>query len=68
MTIYAGLDVSDKTTHVCVVGVQRPFALQQWGKRIAEIKGNRQARTAIARKLAVLLHSLWLNETEFRWA
>lgn len=48
--------------------VKRPFALQEWGKRIAETKGGKRARTAVARKLAVLLHSLWLNETEFRWA
>jgi transposase len=47
--------------------VQRPFPLQQWGLRIAELKGNKRARVAVARKLAVLLHSLWLNETEFRW-
>lgn len=48
--------------------VKRPFALQQWGRRIAETKGSKHARTAVARKLAVLLHTLWLNETEFRWA
>lgn len=48
--------------------VQRPFDLQTWGKRIAEAKGQKRARIAVARKLAVLLHSLWLNETEFRWA
>lgn len=48
--------------------VKRPFALQQWGKRIAETKGGKRARTAVARKLAVLLHTLWLNETEFHWA
>lgn len=48
--------------------VQRPCALQTWGKRIAEAKGPKRARIAVARKLAVLLHSLWLNETEFRWA
>lgn len=48
--------------------VKRPFALQQWGRRIAEAKGGKRARTAVARKLAVLLHALWLNETEFRWA
>jgi transposase len=57
-----------EAANIMLCRVQRPFALQQWGKRIAEIKGNRQARTAVARKLAVLLHSLWLNETEFRWA
>lgn len=48
--------------------VKRPFALQQWGQAIAATKGGKRARTAVARKLAVLLHTLWLNETEFRWA
>jgi len=47
--------------------VQRPFALQIWGLRIAEAKGNKRARIAVARKLAMLLHRLWLNETEFSW-
>jgi transposase len=47
--------------------VQRPFALQLSDKHIAEAKGNKRARIAVARKLAVLLHRLWLNETEFRW-
>jgi transposase len=57
-----------EAANIVLSRVQRPFALQEWGKRIAETKGNKRARTAVARKLAVLLHSLWLNETEFRWA
>lgn len=56
-----------EAANVMLCRVQRPFALQVWGKKIAEAKGNKRARTAVARKLAVLLHSLWLNETEFRW-
>lgn len=57
-----------EAANIMLSRVQRPFPLQEWGKRIAETKGNKRARTAVARKLAVLLHSLWLNETEFRWA
>lgn len=57
-----------EAANIILCRVQKPFALQQWGQRIAEAKGNRRARVAVARKLAVLLHSLWLNETEFRWA
>jgi len=57
-----------EAANIMLCRVQRPFALQQWGQRIAEAKGNKRARIAVARKLAVLLHSLWLNETEFRWA
>jgi transposase len=48
--------------------VKRPCALQAWGKRLAETKGAKRARVAVARKLAILLHRLWLSETEFRWA
>jgi transposase len=51
-----------------LVRVKRPCALQAWGKRLAETKGPKRARIAVARKLAVLLHRLWLSETEFRWA
>ena len=47
---------------------KRPCALQSWGRKIAEAKGPRRAKVAVARKLAALLHSVWLNETEFRWA
>ena len=47
--------------------VKRPCALQTWGKRLAEAKGPKRARVAVARKLAVLLHRLWQSETEFCW-
>ena len=56
-----------EAANVALSHVKRPFALQQWGRKIAEAKGAKRARTAVARKLAGLLHSLWLNETEFRW-
>ncbi len=51
-----------------MVRVKRPFALQTWGKRLAEIKGPKRAKIAVARKLAALLHHLWQSESEFRWA
>jgi transposase len=47
--------------------VKRPCALQAWGKKLAETKGPKRARVAVARKLAVLLHRLWLSQTEFCW-
>lgn len=47
-----------EAANIMLCRVQRPFALQQWGQRIAESKGNKRARIAVARKLAVLLHSL----------
>ena len=50
-----------------LVRVKKPCALQTWGRRLAETKGPKRARIAVARKLAILLHRLWQSETEFRW-
>jgi transposase len=50
-----------------LVRVKRPCALQAWGKALAETKGPKRARVAVARKLAILLHRLWQSETEFCW-
>lgn len=50
-----------------LVRVKRPFALQTWGKKLAETKGHKRARVAVARKLAALLHTLWQSETDFCW-
>jgi transposase len=47
--------------------LKRPCALQDWGKRLAEAKGAKRARVAVARKLAALLHTLWRSDTEFSW-
>ena len=48
--------------------VKRPCALRDWGLALAERKGAKRARVAVARKLAVLLNRLWQSQTEFRWA
>ena len=47
--------------------VKRPCALQRWGKALAQAKGAKRARVAVARKLAILLHRLWLSDTSFQW-
>ncbi len=57
-----------EAANVMLSRVQRPFALQTWGRGILESKGTKRAKVAVARKLAILLPSLWLNETEFRCA
>ncbi len=51
-----------------LVRLKRPCALQDWGKRLAEAKGPKRAKVAVARKLAALLHKLWQSKEEFRWA
>jgi transposase len=48
--------------------VKRPCHLQTWGKALVATKGAKRARVAVARKLAVLLHRLWISGNSFQWA
>jgi len=57
-----------EAANVLLSRVKRPCALQAWGQRLAQTKGAKRARVAVARKLAILLHQLWRSETDFRWA
>ena len=57
-----------EAANVLLGRVKRPCAHRDWGKKLAETKGTKRARVAVARKLAVLLHRLWRSETDFRWA
>jgi len=57
-----------EAANVLLGRLKRPCALRDWGLRLAQTKGAKRARVAVARKLAVLLHRLWLSETDFRWA
>ena len=41
--------------------------LRGWAMRIAKRSGAKLAKVALARKLAVILHRMWINETNFRW-
>jgi transposase len=50
-----------------LVRLKRPCALQIWGQRLAETKGPKRAKVAVARKLAALLHKLWQSQTEYCW-
>lgn len=42
-----------------------PSALRDWGHTIARRAGYSKARVAVARKLAVIMHRLWIDGTEF---
>jgi transposase len=42
--------------------------LKAWGVRLAKTRGHRRAVVAVARKLAVILHRMWLDGTDFRAA
>jgi transposase len=48
--------------------VSRWSALKAWGTRLAKRIGSKKATVAVARKLAVILHRLLREGTEFRWS
>ncbi|MGJ4855518.1 IS110 family transposase [Labrys sp. La1] len=41
--------------------------LKVWGTQIAHRRGKKIARIAVARRLAVILHRIWLDRTPYRW-
>jgi transposase len=42
-------------------------ALKRWAMEVAKRRGMRRATVALARKLAVVLHRMWLDGSEFRF-
>ena len=53
---------------VLLTRVPKWSALKAWGMRLAKRSGFRKATVAVARKLAVILHRMWVDGTEFNWS
>ena len=41
--------------------------LKAWGMKVARHRGMRRAIVAVARRMAVIMHRMWVDGTEFRW-
>jgi transposase len=41
--------------------------LKAWAMKIAKHRGRKKAIVALARRLAVIMHRIWVDGTEFRW-
>lgn len=52
---------------VLITKVQRWSPLKAWGVRLLQRAGSKKAKVAVARKLAVILHRIWTDGTEFWW-
>ena len=48
--------------------VKRWSAPKAWACRLVPRLGGKKARVALARKLAVILHRIWIDGSEFRWS
>jgi transposase len=53
---------------VLLTRVPKWSALKAWGTRLAKRNGLRKAKVAVARKLAVILHRMWVDGTKFNWS
>ncbi|HYX47207.1 MAG TPA: IS110 family transposase [Sphingomicrobium sp.] len=42
--------------------------LKSWALGVAKRRGTKKARVALARKLGVILHRMWVDGTDFRWS
>jgi transposase len=42
------------------------FQLKAWAMRVAARRGAKRAKVALARRLAVILHRMWVDGTDFQ--
>ncbi|WP_380872378.1 IS110 family transposase [Sphingomonas sp. DBB INV C78] len=42
--------------------------LKAWAVRVAQRRGMRRATVALARRIAAILHRMWVDGTDFRWS
>lgn len=56
-----------EAANVMLTRAVRFSALKAWALRVASRRGMKKAKVALARKLAVVMHRMWLDGTEFRW-
>lgn len=52
---------------VLIHRTKRWSPLQAWGLRLVKRIGLKKAKVAIARKMAIILHCIWSDGTEFDW-
>jgi transposase len=57
-----------EAANVMLSRVTRFSALKAWALRVAKLRGLKRAKVALARKLAVVLHRMWVDGSEFRWS
>ena len=56
-----------EAAHTMLVRVAKWSWLKAWAMKIARHRGMKKAIVALARRLAVILHRIWVDGSEFRW-
>ena len=56
-----------EAANVLLVRITRFSKLKRWGMDVAKRRGSKRAKVALARKIAVILHRMWVDGTTYRW-
>jgi transposase len=56
-----------EAANVLLSRVTRFSALKRWGMDVAKRRGMKRAKVALARKIGVILHRMWVDGTSSRW-
>jgi transposase len=56
-----------EAAHTMLVCSAKWSWLKAWAMKIARHRGMKKAIVALARRLAVIMHRIWVDGTEFRW-
>ena len=57
-----------EAAHVMLTRASRFSSLKRWAVAVAQRRGMKRAKVALARKLGTVLHRMWVDGTEFRWS
>jgi hypothetical protein len=56
-----------EAANVLISVVRRTSPLKAWATKLVKRIGRKKTTVAVARKLAVILHCIWTDGTEFKW-
>lgn len=56
-----------EAAHAMLIRSQKFSSLKRWALQVARRRGMRRAKVALARKLASVLHRMWLDGTDFHF-
>ena len=56
-----------EAAQVMLTRVVRFSTLKRWAMNVAKRRGMKRAKVALARKLATILHRMWVDGSDFRW-
>ena len=56
-----------EAANVLLSRITRFSKLKRWGMDVAKRRGSKRAKVALARKIGVILHRMWIDGTTYRW-